>query len=480
MPGLDQNGPKSSFGMNLFVFAQEAEVEVETEAEVEAEETDEETDEETQLIGVIRSIDSETQFTLETGEEIIIDENTKFDNFESVNDLQVGFEVEIEGTVADGTILAIEIEIESETEEQEQEIEIEVEIEEGVANIKAEIDGEEFEFTLEETERETIINAIIDRTGLTEEQVVASLELKVEEEDEESEKQRNESTERVTLCHVPPGNPNKAHTIIVGGPAVEMHLEHGDFIGACSNIEGEGQIEARIAEKQAEREERMAEKRAEREALIAEKQAEREERLAEKQAERETRLAEREAKALERAQTLIERLEQRISQLEDRLQNLLNKVESGEYFGNIPQRDSITNSYTLSVSGTASSLFDESVTSDVSGQVFLENLVTASNTAKFKVTGGEIFVGDNIYDIVFGKARVSSSGTGGEKDSMVLILQTIDSEANRNTVRLNLDFESELVGEFGAEPILFQVLDNSKVSGQWELSATGQLSQVES
>jgi hypothetical protein len=39
--------------------------------------------------------------------------------------------------------------------------------------------------------------------------------------------------EKVTICHRPPGNPAAAHTITVGGPALEAHLGHGDSIGAC-------------------------------------------------------------------------------------------------------------------------------------------------------------------------------------------------------------------------------------------------------
>ena len=36
-----------------------------------------------------------------------------------------------------------------------------------------------------------------------------------------------------TLCHIPPGNPNAAHTITVGEPAVDAHLAHGDTEGPC-------------------------------------------------------------------------------------------------------------------------------------------------------------------------------------------------------------------------------------------------------
>jgi hypothetical protein len=39
--------------------------------------------------------------------------------------------------------------------------------------------------------------------------------------------------EKVLVCHVPPGNPENMHTIVVGGPSVVAHLAHGDSVGEC-------------------------------------------------------------------------------------------------------------------------------------------------------------------------------------------------------------------------------------------------------
>ena len=33
---------------------------------------------------------------------------------------------------------------------------------------------------------------------------------------------------KVTICHVPPGNPENAHEITVGASAVPAHFAHGD------------------------------------------------------------------------------------------------------------------------------------------------------------------------------------------------------------------------------------------------------------
>jgi len=43
--------------------------------------------------------------------------------------------------------------------------------------------------------------------------------------------------QKVDICHVPPGNPDNAHTINVAEPAVDAHLAHGDFVGTCECVQ---------------------------------------------------------------------------------------------------------------------------------------------------------------------------------------------------------------------------------------------------
>jgi|GEM_PF-3552764 hypothetical protein len=38
---------------------------------------------------------------------------------------------------------------------------------------------------------------------------------------------------KVAICHIPPGNPGNAHTIVVGAAATNAHLAHGDLLGPC-------------------------------------------------------------------------------------------------------------------------------------------------------------------------------------------------------------------------------------------------------
>ena len=47
-------------------------------------------------------------------------------------------------------------------------------------------------------------------------------------------------TDKVTICHIPPGNPANAHTITVGRSALKAHTKHGDTLGACGSDGGTG------------------------------------------------------------------------------------------------------------------------------------------------------------------------------------------------------------------------------------------------
>lgn len=39
---------------------------------------------------------------------------------------------------------------------------------------------------------------------------------------------------KVAVCHIPPGNPENAHTIWISQNAVQAHLNHGDYLGPCN------------------------------------------------------------------------------------------------------------------------------------------------------------------------------------------------------------------------------------------------------
>jgi hypothetical protein len=44
-----------------------------------------------------------------------------------------------------------------------------------------------------------------------------------------------ENGDKVTVCHMPPGNPENVQEIEVSENAVDAHLEHGDKVGHCTS-----------------------------------------------------------------------------------------------------------------------------------------------------------------------------------------------------------------------------------------------------
>jgi len=164
-----------------------------------------------------------------------------------------------------------------------------------------------------------------------------------EEDDEDDIQEFNSATVvymsgTTKICHVPPGNPSNAHYITIGTPAVSAHRGHGDPIDDPGACEYNG-LENILSKKEIKQFQKLT-------------------RLAEKQ-------TEKESMALDRAYKLIEKLEQRITQLEQRLQTLLDKVESGEYYGILTQLDTVKQSHSISFDGTATSIYDESVTTEL-------------------------------------------------------------------------------------------------------------------
>lgn len=47
----------------------------------------------------------------------------------------------------------------------------------------------------------------------------------------------NSNVQKVEVCHIPPGNPNNAHTICISENAVAAHLAQGSLLGDCSEQE---------------------------------------------------------------------------------------------------------------------------------------------------------------------------------------------------------------------------------------------------
>lgn len=47
----------------------------------------------------------------------------------------------------------------------------------------------------------------------------------------------SESTKKIYVCHVPPGNPEGRVTILISPNSLQAHLAHGDYEGRCEDYQ---------------------------------------------------------------------------------------------------------------------------------------------------------------------------------------------------------------------------------------------------
>jgi len=121
--------------------------------------------------------------------------------------------------------------------------EIKVEIEDGKAEVEIKINGIESELELDTNDLDEILTLIQTITGLSESEIKDIWEIEIEENGDDGDHGKKD---KIAICHIPPGNPDNAHTISVSGNAKNAHLAHGDTLGECpdgddGNQDDEGQ-----------------------------------------------------------------------------------------------------------------------------------------------------------------------------------------------------------------------------------------------
>src|SRR3989338_4491020 len=189
-----------------------------------------------------------------------------------------------------------EDELDDEDIEDEGETKIEVEVKNDKAKVKIELNGEEYRFVVTDVSESVIIDAIMNKTVLTEDEITTIWDFEVEDETEDDDSNGLQTSEKI--------------------------MKH-------------------------------------------------------------------ENKAQENADQIILQLQQKIDQLEERLQNLLDKFETGEYFGTVINADTTPDAYSVSFDGLATSL-DDDLVADMDGDIYLESITTGTDSFKLRITGGEI------------------------------------------------------------------------------------------
>lgn len=158
---------------------------------------DDDYDEDFIIKGIVDMIDLVAEsFTLDSDEVIYVNKNTKFDDFDSLEDIQ-DFAVKVEVIQSSNSLIAKEIEIEDEShdDDHDEEIEIEVEVEDGVAKVKVEYNDHKEEFEIKgDVSQDAIAALILDLDDFPLETIQEIKDIwEFEIEDEEDDEDEDES-----------------------------------------------------------------------------------------------------------------------------------------------------------------------------------------------------------------------------------------------------------------------------------------------
>ena len=257
----------------------------------------------------------------------------------------------------------------------------------------------------------------------------------------------------VVLCHFPPGNPDNAKTITVGAKAARAHVyHHGDTLGECGT-NGDVDLEEHNY-KLAKKELKLKELRSK----FEQKQIE----LAQKFADKLQKLSDKHDKILEK-----------------RAAKLLEKVESGEYYEDFIEHDAQIRTFELAFEGLgADPIGNSNGITEFSGSITLKTSSSTDTrgTTKFIVDGCSLTNGDVTYSCEYGKARTTSSGTGGAKDSLVIIATLGGDHVDKRTglklsVSTNENIRALVTGSYEVNVLGPQ----SKITHEWFLSGPGSM-----
>ena len=116
-----------------------------------------------------------------------------------------------------------------------------------MAEIEVEFNGDEFEFTLDETDRAKIIDVIIEKTGLTRERIEAVIEFEEEDDDKEKEDkiidkitveltEENDSDESGKAKLVEENNQVTVVTISMDGAPEDVSQPAHIHLGSCLDV----------------------------------------------------------------------------------------------------------------------------------------------------------------------------------------------------------------------------------------------------
>ena len=187
-----------------------------------------------------------------------------------------------------------------------------------------------------------------------------------------------------------------------------------------------------------------------------------------------------EDKLSKKSEDIRKKLLEKQEKLDSRTQKILDKINDGEYLGDKLGSSNSIESYELVFdSVTARGINDKTHLSSLEGFMTFDTFDKGKSNLKLELKECRILVDEVPFNCGFGKARTTSSGDSGSKDSLVIIAFLEDDvlEEVHSTLKISLNADSPIREIDGS--IQVSILEpQSKISGMWFLEGKGTLSKI--
>jgi|GEM_PF-2674448 len=187
-----------------------------------------------------------------------------------------------------------------------------------------------------------------------------------------------------------------------------------------------------------------------------------------------------EDKIAKKSEDIRKKLQEKQEKLDSRTQKILDKINDGDYLGDKIGTSSSLETYELVFdSVTARGIHDKTQSSTLEGFMIFNTFDKGKSNLKLELKECRITVDDVPFNCGFGKARTTSSGDSGSKDSLVILAFLEDDvlEELHSTLKISLNADAPIREIDGSTQV--SILDpQSKISGMWFLDGTGTLSKT--
>ncbi|MGY5147114.1 MAG: hypothetical protein ACW9W4_03865 [Candidatus Nitrosopumilus sp. bin_7KS] len=187
-----------------------------------------------------------------------------------------------------------------------------------------------------------------------------------------------------------------------------------------------------------------------------------------------------EDKIAKKSDQIRKKLLEKQEKLDSRTQKILDKINNGDYLGDKISTLNLFETYELRFdSVTLSGIHNKTQSSTLEGFIIFNTFDKSKSNLKLELEKCDILVDGIPFNCGFGKARTTSSGDSGSKDSLVVLAFLEDAVVEKvySTLKISLNADSP-IGEITDSTQVSILNPQSKISGMWFLNGTGTLTKT--